>query len=88
MLNGGHYISYASNATGSWYCYNDSSCREISQKPVIDPSAAYLLFYERKGLDYEPYLPNIEGRALPNASNVPLEVDETEGELKKLCSIS
>ncbi|KQS44270.1 ubiquitin carboxyl-terminal hydrolase 32 isoform X1 [Drosophila erecta] len=88
MLNGGHYISYASNATGSWYCYNDSSCREISQKPVIDPSAAYLLFYERKGLDYEPYLPNIEGRTLPNTAGVPLEVDETEGELKKLCSIS
>ncbi|XP_020801966.1 ubiquitin carboxyl-terminal hydrolase 32 isoform X2 [Drosophila serrata] len=90
MLNGGHYISYAANATGSWYCYNDSSCREISQKPpVIDPSAAYLLFYERKGLDYEPYLPNIEGRALPNAAaSMQLEVDETEGELKKLCSIS
>ncbi|XP_017843639.1 ubiquitin carboxyl-terminal hydrolase 32 isoform X1 [Drosophila busckii] len=88
MLNGGHYISYASNTTGSWYCYNDSSCREISQKPNIDPSAAYLLFYERQGLDYEPYLPNIEGRALPNASTMQLEVDETEGELKKMCTIS
>ncbi|XP_017134812.1 ubiquitin carboxyl-terminal hydrolase 32 isoform X1 [Drosophila miranda] len=89
MLNGGHYISYASNSSGSWYCYNDSSCREISQKPVIDPSAAYLLFYERKGLNYEPYLPNIEGRALPhNASGLQLDVDETEGELKKLCAIS
>ncbi|XP_017089550.2 ubiquitin carboxyl-terminal hydrolase 32 isoform X2 [Drosophila bipectinata] len=88
MLNGGHYISYASNSSGSWYCYNDSSCREISQKPMIDPSAAYLLFYERKGLDYEPYLPNIEGRVLPHATGLPLEVDETEGELKKLCTIS
>ncbi|XP_030372424.1 ubiquitin carboxyl-terminal hydrolase 32 isoform X2 [Scaptodrosophila lebanonensis] len=88
MLNGGHYISYASNATGSWYCYNDSSCREISQQPVIDPSAAYLLFYERKGLDYEPYLPNTEGRVLPNAANLQLDVDETEGELKKLCTLS
>ncbi|EDV97503.1 ubiquitin carboxyl-terminal hydrolase 32 isoform X2 [Drosophila grimshawi] len=87
MLNGGHYISYAANTTGSWYCYNDSSCREISQKPNIDPSAAYLLFYERQGLDYEPYLPNIEGRALPNATQQ-LDVDETEGELKKLCTIS
>ncbi|KAH8405303.1 hypothetical protein KR222_004086 [Zaprionus bogoriensis] len=88
MLNGGHYISYASNTTGSWYCYNDSSCREISQKPNIDPSAAYLLFYERQGLDYEPYLPNIEGRTLPSAATLQMDVDETEGDLKKLCTIS
>ncbi|KRG06553.1 ubiquitin carboxyl-terminal hydrolase 32 isoform X1 [Drosophila mojavensis] len=86
MLNGGHYISYASNTTGSWYCYNDSSCREISQKPNIDPSAAYLLFYERQGLDYEPYLPNIEGRPLPNVGNLQLDADESERE--KLCTIS
>ncbi|KAM8708672.1 hypothetical protein ACLKA7_015611 [Drosophila subpalustris] len=88
MLNGGHYISYASNTTGSWYCYNDSSCREISHKPNIDPSAAYLLFYERQGLDYEPYLPNIEGRALSNDASLQLDVDETDGDLKKLCTIS
>lgn len=88
MLNGGHYISYASNTTGSWYCYNDSSCREISQKPNIDPSAAYLLFYERQGLDYEPYLPNIDGRTISSAAALQVDVDETEGELKKLCSIS
>ncbi|XP_068142891.1 ubiquitin carboxyl-terminal hydrolase 32 isoform X1 [Drosophila tropicalis] len=88
MLNGGHYISYASNANGSWYCYNDSSCREISQQPNIDPSAAYLLFYERKGLDYEPYLPNIEGRPLPNAASLQMDLDETEEGLKKMCAIS
>lgn len=29
MLNGGHYISYACNPNGHWYCYNDSSCREV-----------------------------------------------------------
>ncbi|XP_049824907.1 ubiquitin carboxyl-terminal hydrolase 32 isoform X2 [Aethina tumida] len=29
MLNGGHYISYACNPNGNWYCYNDSSCREV-----------------------------------------------------------
>ncbi|XP_062130523.1 ubiquitin carboxyl-terminal hydrolase 32 isoform X3 [Drosophila sulfurigaster albostrigata] len=88
MLNGGHYISYASNTTGSWYCYNDSSCREISHKPNIDPSAAYLLFYERQGLDYEPYLPNIEGRSLSQDASLQLDVDETEGDLKKMCTIS
>lgn len=40
MLNGGHYISYACNPNGNWYCYNDSSCREviaeIESGPVIN----------------------------------------------------
>uniref|UniRef100_W4VR89 ubiquitinyl hydrolase 1 n=1 Tax=Corethrella appendiculata TaxID=1370023 RepID=W4VR89_9DIPT len=62
MLNGGHYISYASNPNGLWYCYNDSSCREIQTRPNIDPSTAYLLFYERKNLDYSPYLPKVDGK--------------------------
>ncbi|XP_065362386.1 ubiquitin carboxyl-terminal hydrolase 32 isoform X2 [Calliphora vicina] len=88
MLNGGHYVSYAANPNGSWYCYNDSSCREISSQPNIDPSSAYLLFYERKDLDYEPYLPNIEGKAIPNGGLGALENDETENDLKKMCTIS
>lgn len=67
MLNGGHYISYASNPNKTWYCYNDSSCREIPvQQPHIDPGSAYLLFYERKGLNYPPYLPKVDDRPLPN----------------------
>ncbi|PSN41510.1 hypothetical protein C0J52_07225 [Blattella germanica] len=27
ILGGGHYISYACNPNGKWYCYNDSSCK-------------------------------------------------------------
>lgn len=89
MLNGGHYVSYAANSNGSWYCYNDSSCREISNPPNIDPSSAYLLFYERKGLDYEPYLPNIEGKSIPNGGLPGLtDADEAENDLKKMCTIS
>ncbi|XP_073841699.1 ubiquitin specific protease 32 isoform X2 [Musca autumnalis] len=88
MLNGGHYVSYAANPNGSWYCYNDSSCREISNPPNIDPSSAYLLFYERKGLDYEPYLPNIEGKTLPSGVLGIEDNDETENDLKKMCTIS
>lgn len=86
MLNGGHYISYASNPNGSWYCYNDSSCREIAKQPNIDPSSAYLLFYERRGLDYEPYLPNIEGKTIPNENA--LDIDDNENDLKKMCVLS
>ncbi|GAB0091632.1 ubiquitin carboxyl-terminal hydrolase 32 [Sergentomyia squamirostris] len=84
MLNGGHYISYASNPNGSWFCYNDSSCREIPHRPQIDPSSAYLLFYERKELDYLPYLPKVSGRPIVNGA---LDVDD-ENELRKMCTIA
>ncbi|RZC35813.1 ubiquitin carboxyl-terminal hydrolase 32, partial [Asbolus verrucosus] len=152
MLNGGHYISYACNPNGNWYCYNDSSCREVltetaenatrskrngctslskrkimkgdensnssdtaihssspslvsddddddneeehnesdlnpvnSHKcaysdvkiPKIDTSSAYILFYERSGLDYKPYLPDV----VSNGQIVPeVELDENESE--------
>ncbi|KAJ8954204.1 hypothetical protein NQ318_005799 [Aromia moschata] len=207
LLNGGHYISYACNPNGHWYCYNDSSCREVLtndpdsssnrgsqtatpkgtgctplsrrknilrklstgsnasddlekrdkaplatldatlsstdtldgspsgsvtsmdkcgvekeppaeikmgsedkllrdspygsrrslnsfrcpygdvKPPKIDTSTAYILFYERSGLDYKPYLPKV----VPNGigKQVPLEdLDESESELRKqLCCI-
>ncbi|XP_074026841.1 ubiquitin specific protease 32 isoform X2 [Leptinotarsa decemlineata] len=200
LMNGGHYISYACNPNGHWYCYNDSSCREIitdsdtnthksisstnskssgctplsrrkimarklstgsntsdeqdkkdktpsigtfetlataastetldsshsnsansidklgitsdminekllkdspysSRKslnsykcpytevkvPKIDTSSAYILFYERSGLDYQPYLPKV----IPNGKQVPIEdYDESESEMRKqLCTI-
>lgn len=86
LLNGGHYVAYATNPNKSWYCYNDSSCREISQtQPNIDPSTAYLLFYERQGLDYVPYLPKIDGKQIPSV----LEQDvDSDNDLKKMCVIS
>ncbi|XP_017785154.1 PREDICTED: ubiquitin carboxyl-terminal hydrolase 32 isoform X2 [Nicrophorus vespilloides] len=117
MLNGGHYISYACNPNGSWYCYNDSSCREcVSQNceskhvkqqqqhvddnnkycsysnartPKIDTSSAYILFYERSGLDYRPYLPP---EVVANGGNVAYlqedELEENESEMRKqLCNL-
>ncbi|KAJ6625438.1 Ubiquitin carboxyl-terminal hydrolase 32, partial [Pseudolycoriella hygida] len=83
MLNGGHYISYASNPNNSWYYYNDSSCREIPNQPNIDPGSAYLLFYERQGLNYSPYLPKVDDRPLPNGNVI--ESDDSDSEMKKLC---
>lgn len=85
LLNGGHYVAYAANPNNSWYCYNDSSCREINQQqPNIDPSTAYLLFYERQGLDYVPYLPKIDGKQIPNV----LEQEDADNDLRKMCVIS
>ncbi|XP_055373307.1 ubiquitin carboxyl-terminal hydrolase 32 isoform X2 [Condylostylus longicornis] len=88
MLNGGHYVSYAANPNGNWYCFNDSSCREIPKRPDIDPSSSYLLFYERKHLEYEPYLPNCEGRIIPNGNVNAIELDDSENDLKKMCILS
>uniref|UniRef100_A0A182JE81 ubiquitinyl hydrolase 1 n=1 Tax=Anopheles atroparvus TaxID=41427 RepID=A0A182JE81_ANOAO len=85
MLNGGHYISYAANPNGSWYCYNDSSCREIPTRPKIDPSTAYLLFYERRDLDYGPYLPRVDDRQLPSESL--LDTEDSDNDLKKMCTL-
>lgn len=62
---------------------------EDVQIPNIDTSTAYILFYERSGLDYKPYLPKIPS-ANGNNNSVPpvVELDENESELRKqLCSI-
>lgn len=46
-LYGGHYIAHAYvEDDNSWYLFNDSSCRAVSQKSVHN-EAAYLLFYEQ-----------------------------------------
>lgn len=85
MLNGGHYISYAANPNSSWYCYNDSSCREIPNQPNIDPSSAYLLFYERQGLNYAPYLPPMGDRPISSSLT---ELDDSDNDLRKMCVLS
>lgn len=47
-LGGGHYYAYGKNAIkDSWYCFNDSSVREMNESEVIT-SGAYCLFYERR----------------------------------------
>ncbi|CAH1641332.1 unnamed protein product [Spodoptera littoralis] len=87
QMSGGHYVAYARNPSGAWLCYNDSSCRELPAAPAppIDPAAAYLLFYERQGLDYERYLPDIAGKEPVVRDTEVLDPDEND--LKKMCSI-
>ncbi|KAL0267099.1 UNVERIFIED_CONTAM: hypothetical protein PYX00_009454 [Menopon gallinae] len=82
MLGGGHYVSYACNPRGVWYCYNDSSCKQVSQSQM-DLTSAYMLFYEREGLCHSQYMPSIVGK-LPDSG----EIDEdVESDLKKMCSL-
>ncbi len=37
------------DSNNTWYCHNDSSCKEVSVNN-IDKSTAYILLYEREGL--------------------------------------
>ncbi|XP_056633766.1 ubiquitin carboxyl-terminal hydrolase 32 isoform X1 [Diorhabda sublineata] len=47
MLNGGHYVSYACNPNGNWYCYNDSSCREVLPDPEINSNKSTISLNSR-----------------------------------------
>ncbi|XP_037289082.2 ubiquitin specific protease 32 isoform X1 [Rhipicephalus microplus] len=80
ILGGGHYVSYACNPNNKWYCYNDSSCKEV-QLDQIDSDSAYMLFYEREGINYEAYMPNTEGK-VPDARDID---DEFESDFRKMC---
>ncbi|XP_064618756.1 ubiquitin carboxyl-terminal hydrolase 32-like [Lineus longissimus] len=82
IMGGGHYVAYAKNPNNKWYCYNDSSCKEV-QSDQIDHNSAYILFYERAGLEYKDYMPSIEGKE-PDLSEID---DEFESDFKKMCSI-
>lgn len=82
ILGGGHYVCYACNPNNRWYCYNDSSCKEVTIDQ-IDSDSAYMLFYEREGIDYERYLPNVSGK-LPDMRDID---DEIESDFRKLCCL-
>ncbi|XP_053617515.1 ubiquitin carboxyl-terminal hydrolase 32 isoform X2 [Plodia interpunctella] len=87
QMSGGHYVAYARNPCGAWLCYNDSSCRELSvapgAPPPVDPAAAYLLFYERRGLDGDRYLPDVAGKAPLREA----DEDPDDNDLKKMCVV-
>ncbi|CAF4760386.1 unnamed protein product [Rotaria socialis] len=64
VIGGGHYVAYVKNHTNQqWYCFNDSSCKPVSESVLEQcSSSAYLLFYERESLDHRCYMPNVEGK--------------------------
>lgn len=83
MLNGGHYITYAKNPNAKWYCYNDSTCKEVDIGS-IEKESPYMLFFERKSLKCSDYMPNVQDK---EAVNIQMEEEEFEKEVKKYCSI-
>jgi len=83
MLGAGHYVTYVRHSNGKWYLYNDSSCKEVGSKD-IDYSLAYILFYERRGLDYSRYIPDVSGRQAQDVDKVD---EECEADVKRFCVI-
>jgi len=63
-IGGGHYVAFVKNhISQQWYCFNDSSCKPVSEDLLSRYcSSAYLLFYQRQSLDHCSYMPNVEGK--------------------------
>ncbi|BFZ19073.1 hypothetical protein BsWGS_22113 [Bradybaena similaris] len=80
ILGGGHYVAYARNPNNHWYCYNDSSCKDIPEQQ-LDKNSAYILFYEREGVDFSHFMPDTTG-CEPDLSEID---DEFESDFKKMC---
>uniref|UniRef100_A0A674P3W2 ubiquitinyl hydrolase 1 n=1 Tax=Takifugu rubripes TaxID=31033 RepID=A0A674P3W2_TAKRU len=81
IMGGGHYVTYAKNPKKKWYCYNDSSCKEVHSEE-IDTDSAYILFYEQQGVEYSQFLPKIDGKKMADTSSMD---EDFESDYKKYC---
>ncbi|CAF0809558.1 unnamed protein product [Adineta steineri] len=77
VIGGGHYVAFVKNHINQqWYCFNDSSCKPVSESILEQcSSSAYLLFYERETMDHRRYMPNLEGKKQV-ANDFPLTGDD------------
>ncbi|XP_056612706.1 ubiquitin carboxyl-terminal hydrolase 32 isoform X1 [Triplophysa dalaica] len=81
IMGGGHYVTYAKNPNEKWYCYNDSSCKEV-HSDEIEPDSAYILFYEQQGVDYSQFLPKTDGKKMADTTSMD---EDFESDYKKYC---
>ncbi|KAM8854577.1 ubiquitin carboxyl-terminal hydrolase 32 isoform 2-T2 [Synchiropus picturatus] len=81
IMGGGHYVTYAKNPNDKWYCYNDSSCKEVHSQE-IDTDSAYILFYEQQGVNYSQFLPRIDGKKMADTSSMD---EDFESDYRKYC---
>ncbi|KAF7647433.1 hypothetical protein LDENG_00172490 [Lucifuga dentata] len=81
IMGGGHYVTYAKNPNEKWYCYNDSSCKEVNSEE-IDTDSAYILFYEQQGVNYSQFLPKVDGKKMADTSSMD---EDFESDYKKYC---
>ncbi|KAG8960381.1 hypothetical protein FRC03_006578 [Tulasnella sp. 419] len=45
----GHYIAHVKTSSGKWFEMNDDMTSSVGNKPPLDESSAYVLFYTRDG---------------------------------------
>lgn len=50
----------------------------------IETSSAYMLFYERTGINSESYMPRIDPKAIPVVTDDELEAEEND--MKRICT--
>ena len=50
---------------------------------MVDTNSAYILFYERRNLDYERFMPDISGTE-PDTADID---DEFESDFRKMCTL-
>ncbi|KAM6946311.1 ubiquitin carboxyl-terminal hydrolase 32 [Aplochiton taeniatus] len=81
IMGGGHYVTYAKNPNDKWYCYNDSSCKEV-HADEIDTDSAYILFYEQQDVNYSQFLPKTDGKKMADTSSMD---EDFESDYKKYC---
>uniref|UniRef100_A0A8K9Y1M6 Ubiquitin carboxyl-terminal hydrolase 32 n=1 Tax=Oncorhynchus mykiss TaxID=8022 RepID=A0A8K9Y1M6_ONCMY len=81
IMGGGHYVTYAKNPNNKWYCYNDSSCKEVHSEEM-DTDSAYILFYEQKGVDFSQFLPKTDGKKMADTTSMD---EDFESDYKKYC---
>uniref|UniRef100_A0A3P8ZZ19 Ubiquitin carboxyl-terminal hydrolase 32 n=1 Tax=Esox lucius TaxID=8010 RepID=A0A3P8ZZ19_ESOLU len=81
ILGGGHYVTYAKNPNEKWYCYNDSSCKELRSEE-IDTDSAYILFYEQQGVDYSLFRPKTDGKKMADTTSMD---EDFESDYRKYC---
>jgi ubiquitin carboxyl-terminal hydrolase 6/32 len=60
-----------------------SSCKEVTEEQV-DANSAYILFYERQGLDKSHYMPDVTNKEPQTLDN---DNDEFDKELRKFCIV-
>ncbi|CDQ89590.1 unnamed protein product [Oncorhynchus mykiss] len=80
-MGGGHYVTYAKNPNNKWYCYNDSSCKEVHSEEM-DTDSAYILFYEQQAVDYSQFLPKTDGKKMADTTSMD---EDFESDYKKYC---
>ncbi|XP_052324869.1 ubiquitin carboxyl-terminal hydrolase 32-like [Oncorhynchus keta] len=81
IMGGGHYVTYAKNPNNKWYCYNDSSCKEVHSEEM-DTDSAYILFYEQQAVDFSQFLPKTDGKKMADTTSMD---EDFESDYKKYC---